>query len=880
MSKEDMLRVFAVMDKDGDRSIQKDELSQMLKGAGIEASDAIVDEMMAKADRDGDGSVDFDEFMKIDDPKTIRLWRKAIMAASMVSSFGAMGNELQLLEQGQRTNRSKAMKKMDVELLEANLDAHYANTTTMKRILSDYLRVADSGGGGGSMSKPLSKTDPGQFKKWRRARRWKAPQWLKLAPKISAESKVVHKLYDDVFEMYQGINDQLAWVRVKESVQLEELQKTWWKEAWKMVSSAVGSAIGPFVEMFKSGFKLIQKLWTKFKGKLTKKEEGCTKSAQQEEKASIRKNLGGAGEAAAKKNPEQALEGASASLDTLGEGAEEAEAAADVAAVQAKADGEKFEKAAQGGTPANESAATALGAEKSMDDAQDAACTSGKKKATSQLSGLMAKIKSSKQNGMPNIAVRGFGGVASVAGFGLEEVVDFRNKEIGYFSGAGIGIGSSSFGISASGFVGLGWKNSRIDWSLEEAYQVTVWIMGTIKGSFPIGSLPITIGATIGVGFKSDADDSAGTPYTMIEDGIKMVTFGIGFSVSAGSSAGISGGLTAGSDKYKFITSECSKDVSSFVGNIWRMSCGTCKENGVAGSQTAGLTAFRTAVHLVTFPIITDIIFTFLAYANHKKYPEPATCSDFSVQNRDNKTLFMVKTGQYINEASKQLELLRFHLARMQDNFDTLELEDKNLTQLAKVQTAFKKMENTICDKYPFSPGDTVNDAILNAGEIEKETPMPISKEQLMNMSTSELMELCANYTFQCSRENAFWRTKEWITDRLATAMANGQATRSHVWGSCTKSKQCHEPGTSCQWSEFEKRYRCMCARNSCYRMQSSGQHGCVKADGTSKKRAFKTLTNWIDRTELRIGLYAHQLKEFNAGKNSSEFQSRDKKLA
>ena len=52
------------MDANGDGYVTKDELKAMLSSLGEPVEDSVVDEMMAVADVNGDGKVDFDEFVK------------------------------------------------------------------------------------------------------------------------------------------------------------------------------------------------------------------------------------------------------------------------------------------------------------------------------------------------------------------------------------------------------------------------------------------------------------------------------------------------------------------------------------------------------------------------------------------------------------------------------------------------------------------------------------------------------------------------------------------------------------------------------------------------------------------------------------------------
>ena len=51
------------MDTNGDGFVTKDELKAMLSSLGEPVEDSVVNEMMAVADVNGDGKVDFNEFV-------------------------------------------------------------------------------------------------------------------------------------------------------------------------------------------------------------------------------------------------------------------------------------------------------------------------------------------------------------------------------------------------------------------------------------------------------------------------------------------------------------------------------------------------------------------------------------------------------------------------------------------------------------------------------------------------------------------------------------------------------------------------------------------------------------------------------------------------
>ena len=51
------------MDSNGDGFVSKDELKSMLSSLGEPVDDAVINEMIAVADTNGDGKVDFNEFV-------------------------------------------------------------------------------------------------------------------------------------------------------------------------------------------------------------------------------------------------------------------------------------------------------------------------------------------------------------------------------------------------------------------------------------------------------------------------------------------------------------------------------------------------------------------------------------------------------------------------------------------------------------------------------------------------------------------------------------------------------------------------------------------------------------------------------------------------
>ena len=60
---EELKAAFQAMDSNGDGFVTKDELKSMLSGLGEPVDDSVINEMINVADTNGDGKVDFNEFV-------------------------------------------------------------------------------------------------------------------------------------------------------------------------------------------------------------------------------------------------------------------------------------------------------------------------------------------------------------------------------------------------------------------------------------------------------------------------------------------------------------------------------------------------------------------------------------------------------------------------------------------------------------------------------------------------------------------------------------------------------------------------------------------------------------------------------------------------
>ena len=60
----ELKKAFEVMDTNKDGVVTKDELMTLLKNLGENVSDDVIDEMIKIADENGDGKIQFEEFVK------------------------------------------------------------------------------------------------------------------------------------------------------------------------------------------------------------------------------------------------------------------------------------------------------------------------------------------------------------------------------------------------------------------------------------------------------------------------------------------------------------------------------------------------------------------------------------------------------------------------------------------------------------------------------------------------------------------------------------------------------------------------------------------------------------------------------------------------
>jgi len=295
---------------------------------------------------------------------------------------------------------------------------------------------------------------------------------------------------------------------------------------------------------------------------------------------------------------------------------------------------------------------------------------------------------------LPNMGARGIGGFASALAGGIEEVVDFRNREIGYFTWGAVAVGGSLGSIGISGYTGFAWKGYKEDWNLEEAVQTATTVAYSL-------SLPLPLSAGMGVCFAIDADNSMAPwphqgAWALDPGGVDGVVFSLGFSV--GVSLPLS--FDVGQSLYGMLTSECFDNTKDFLKAILMPTCSTCPMDS---SEKTQITAARMLTHAASWPILTELIFMGLAWANDLRYGPNIErgCSSKSTKHRDDLNHLselvvtrLDQTTQFMEELFKSSEIV-------QENMENAIAVNPDILHVKKFKSATLALSRNVCLKRP-----------------------------------------------------------------------------------------------------------------------------------------------------------------------------------
>lgn len=870
------------------------------------------------------------------------------------SKLSDIDDELEELETAQ-AGQTRQVQTIGLEALNSGLDPDDVNKDMMKKILKEYMNLPQE-------EPPLSQqyakdrkwttqeiaTNTEGYRTWRRETNLiKTPKWWRGNGQQNAATDLgkLVLLHDRVFALYTKTQEHLELVRDTESITWEKLEKlSKWKVTQKFIEFkeatgkaakslkaklgaayvALKNAIAKLVGLFKSMKRFIQRAWLRFRSGATVLMGDCREKAEnEEEKARLlveRSEEEKTSEAAGKpRQPRSEIAAEAVADNEIEQKLQAAERGlSDVAGTET----DIRDKENKAGTQIQTAAKTGETLTKSMkaDDAKKHGeaikkaagdiCDVHVKKSAFSLKSVIQWITGLKgedqEELLPDIGIRGIGGSLSVVGGGFEEVVDFRNMEIGYFAGAGIVIGGGAAAATVTGYTGVGWKGTmRKDWTLDESYRQSKYYMLRASVAVPL-PIPVNATASIGVGMKwetlpeiksEDEKTTVADDWKASEDwesGMKvfMVGASVGVALPGQGKQGVK--HQAGVDRYRYITSECFNDprgtpaanLREFQSNIWKVYCGTCKKAAERSQLTRGrsdaltmlgIGALRTSVHAVSFPIITDLLFQFLARKNSEKKhknnktvnlnevdvsidetgtaptaaefsssgaPPFAGCSAYSVQNRINKQKIATLANYYAAQIKTTLPLFRFHLKRMEEWLELLHSQnahklDSNfrigLYALSGARNRFRDMELISCRRYAFDG--------------------PLGNYFEDNSTTSKNLD--------CTSDDQCTSPENGVQNGPVRGIPNSECTRAKKGAPGKKTCQCRKGFC------FKVKLTDLPLTDQSGRIIKDEQQKpkrvyvdeCVKPDGEDMQKSIKALRSWVRRAELEVGLFIHLLK-------------------
>jgi len=155
ISGEEVLRIFKEFDSNGDGFISPDELKTLLARYGYEASDAEVKEMMAEADRDGDGKVSLHEFISVMSTSSL-MHTRILQNLHPQESAKVEPSTSKILDkkEDQQTESSEDSCDCHVTDDDSGLVQHPITKRRRKKSVVDWLKIK---------SKSLKSNHPGKF---------------------------------------------------------------------------------------------------------------------------------------------------------------------------------------------------------------------------------------------------------------------------------------------------------------------------------------------------------------------------------------------------------------------------------------------------------------------------------------------------------------------------------------------------------------------------------------------------------------------------------------------------------------------------------------------------------------------------------------------
>eukprot|EP00746_Dinoflagellata_sp_MGD_P016422 gnl/MRDRNA2_/MRDRNA2_137049_c0_seq1.p1 gnl/MRDRNA2_/MRDRNA2_137049_c0~~gnl/MRDRNA2_/MRDRNA2_137049_c0_seq1.p1 ORF type:complete len:866 (+),score=136.69 gnl/MRDRNA2_/MRDRNA2_137049_c0_seq1:279-2600(+) len=670
-----------------------------------------------------------------------------------------------------------------------------------------------------------------------------------------------------------------------------------WEAVHKPTSKIVSfiQSVAHFLRsVFSNAQKFFKQLWKSFKGAMKKKDRACVEKSNEEEQRMAGNDHKFSNDA---KRIQKNVITADKVLGELSNMSEYADSELKVASNQTRQSFEKLQRAAAEGGSNTSMQALLQEAEDIENKADAAACKKRMSSVASKLKSALAAVRNATTKTLPNLGIRGVSVTSFAFSAGLEEYIDFRNREIAWvnFNARSLGASMATV-IGAGGYAGIGWKGYKEDWTLQECISTGLFYSTSLN-------IPLPLSFGFGVVVATDADDSSRI-WVPDPKGVNGVTFG--WSLSHGLKFVVS--EDAGKARYNMLTSECYDDKDWW----WARKSWKCK--GCMGKEGRQIKALRTALHLASFPIVTEIMHDYLAWRNNKhnkKTKYKPKCSDLSVNNRDDPTKIVTSIAKELLQAADRLREVGTFLPRLQESL-TAARSNKELFVSNEWKQLHKKWNHQFCRERPprmrISASNKYHSASssidLNVRTQQKGTKkINFNYEEFMKMSVSAVRHLCvtmqrefqssakANMAkryvllesanpdirekieqdmkgLRCKSRAGSWPSKRKLVKKILE-MQDPYVGPSHPFGKCYHHSDCkYLPNTSCHCvhpfkTQWKCTYRCTCAAGFCHQFDRESRDDRCIADVPEDRieRLLNGLKSWSVRRGLQVGALVNTLE-------------------
>lgn len=488
-------------------------------------------------------------------------------------------------------------------------------------------------------------------------------------------------------------------------------------------------------------------------------------------------------------------------------------------------------------------------------------CRGSQHSTAGRLMGFLRSLRSAAGSALA-IALPGYGmrGLSAALGLqgGFEEVIDFRNREIGYFRWGLVDAGPSALSVGFGSYSSVGWKGYKVNWTLQDAYQTAMCTPHT--GNLPSVSVlpglgPLSPG--LGITYCTDADN---TNHVWIPEphGVNGVVFSAGYGASAAGWMLPSNTITDAISslpvdiqwaQYWMFTSECFDSLGSLLRGMYTPVCASCR----GAAEHARVSTLRAATHVLAFPLITEMLHTFIAwqYDRHVRpegYVSP--CSDMSTKNRQKPEVVIAAVSRNLARAAETIQSIDSQIGAIENQLLAAAAANPEMTESEEWGALME--EQHMCARHPMLPRSLAEDDT----ELDQEEFEDV-RAQLNQRSRDELVESC--HRFRGIR-GCGWRTKESLVEALAVR-ASTFASEDEPFGLCRSDSDCPLPNQKC--GHVGGVLQCKCLRDFCHRLCPHSHDICqAQSEGADGVRQVATeMRAFLQTQRMDVGAYVSEVR-------------------